>query len=509
MTRRNKSARVDAGGGGCPCSLGAAWTIPPDVVPRIALFLGDTTTFFHFLQAFQGTAALGTLELFLDLVASGTLYDSELWPPVCLDVVDTSQLDTFEAIAPYFGRLHVCGIYDVAWIQKCLASSAGITALHMSNFPSEDFPVPLHGWYRTLSQLPITDLTWTFDRHDEQCPDGFECLVDLLPHLPRLVALNLDHAILPSSAYDDVAPLDALLAYVAQSNVTALSLGALELDDDIDDDADGYSIPVAQPHHWTALTTWLDRNAATSLTLAGWDCANDGDEKVEFQLAVFGHPTLQSLVAPNCPGLLQDLPLTFAPQPLTLSTLDLLECDIYVAEMNLLCRGLRHSAVTSLRVGGNWFGLDGVRALAKVLPETKIATLDLQRIRKRGRYHQHDGDAICAVLAPVLPRLAVLDVGGNGVSDAGARVLAAAMRPSTHLIKLWLSDNALTVDGAKELVDAMAVARPTSHVHFGEGNPIDEAALGAWIRTNDHSAIEVTFGHDMCHDWFNKTPRRE
>ena len=127
-----------------------------------------------------------------------------------------------------------------------------------------------------------------------------------------------------------------------------------------------------------------------------------------------------------------------------LTTIDLTHSKIGDAGALALAEALPNSQLTTLMLGAKTHQYDlrdsklgdvAARALAEVLPETQLTVLDLR--------HNSIGDAGARALAGALPKtqLTTLVLGSNSIGDAGARALADAL-PETQLTELDLNDNA-------------------------------------------------------------------
>ena len=139
--------------------------------------------------------------------------------------------------------------------------------------------------------------------------------------------------------------------------------------------------------------------------------------------------------------------------PLHLRSLELQDCGLGAGAAAALGRALPLCALAELWVGGNPLTAAGAKAVAAGVAQS--ATLQRVWLDKTGL-----DDSACEELATVLtrsPTLAQLWLGSNPLSDMGVAVLAEALagsasQPARPLRKLWLDHTEMTSAGARALV---------------------------------------------------------
>ena len=156
----------------------------------------------------------------------------------------------------------------------------------------------------------------------------------------------------------------------------------------------------------------------------------------------------------------------------TPSKLKLKNCGLTSGDATKLAEALKQNgAVTELNLWNNSIGPKGAGALAEV--ET----------------------------------LEALDLGGNGIFDEGAILLASALeRKETRLQKLYLQDNAIRDPGAKALARALRVNTTLEELYL-HVNSIGDQGIMELIRANRASGtlkILETYGSNVPVDLENQ-----
>ena len=116
-------------------------------------------------------------------------------------------------------------------------------------------------------------------------------------------------------------------------------------------------------------------------------------------------------------------------------------------------------SLTSLLLGDNNLGDDGVEALSVVLKESKsLATLDLSNMSPLSTKFGPKGAAALASAIAGMASVTKILVGGNKLGDEGTIILCDALRVSTvsKVQELGLSSNDIGPDGAKAVAALFA-----------------------------------------------------
>jgi len=179
--------------------------------------------------------------------------------------------------------------------------------------------------------------------------------------------------------------------------------------------------------------------------------------------------------------------------PHTLTTLLLNDTDLGKGKEELVWRqvaaALKGSAVTQLDISSNCVKADGLRLLAELLPQTRIADLKCRGVEARGDDTTAAAEAVLAH-APLthfngLPvaqmrqqRLAELQLGSLYFGELGVRVLAQLLPLQTVLTVLSLRSNCLTGDHLALLAPAIKELGSLTHLDLSMNN-VDAKGLQA------------------------------
>ncbi|KAF0684994.1 Aste57867_23023 [Aphanomyces stellatus] len=481
----------------------AVRALPPDVLSLVGFYLPDTTSFFNYLEAIQGSKAqLGSLQYFWDLatMSTATTTRADWWPPVCLHVTDASQLDKYSAIVHLFDAVFIAGVYDLRWITRVLHAMPRRT-LRMGCFPrATDVSMPLPAWFKGLASLPITDLTWSSPPWhaiaDASSIDAVTTLLPILSELPRLHVLNLDRIVLHADGQTPALE-DVLTVVDTLPHLTSLSLGAPHILESTD------ALLLPRDADVVRLARWLDTTALVHLSLARWSFDQTSDDMAQFLRVVLRHPTLETLQVPSCPGFLRNMTREmYFLDPCRLTTLNLFDCGVHDRTIRWLILVLPAAiSLVHLRLGGNPLGLRGVRELMQLLHrDNAVRTLDLTDVREADGAPIH-GDDLCAAIAPSLAytKITTLDVSRNNITDVGAKLLASVFLLK-HMERVWLTRNNIGRDGALELVFAAATHSLPARLHL-EKNPVEQDEE---ISIAHFPTVALTYDADAaCHDWYH------
>ena len=140
------------------------------------------------------------------------------------------------------------------------------------------------------------------------------------------------------------------------------------------------------------------------------------------------------------------------------------------------------------------------------VPQAEVRTLGTWSLKGKNLSFaevQQDLSLILGRAQEKLPSLTRLDVGGCTLGDAGLGVLAAGIGPNTQLRHLGVGDNAITVEGAGALADALRVNTTLTSLDVrgrdwdGEDD-VDSATINAAAasgqkvdRKKEHAALGV------------------
>ena len=121
----------------------------------------------------------------------------------------------------------------------------------------------------------------------------------------------------------------------------------------------------------------------------------------------------------------------------------------------LLSPHLPNTKITSLDIGNNRIGIEGMKALSPHLPNTKITSLDISNNRI--------GIEGMKALSPHLAntKLTSLDIAGNHIGDGGMKVLSPHLA-NTQLTSLNINNNGIGAEGIIALSPHLANTQLTS-----------------------------------------------
>jgi serine/threonine protein kinase/Ran GTPase-activating protein (RanGAP) involved in mRNA processing and transport len=154
----------------------------------------------------------------------------------------------------------------------------------------------------------------------------------------------------------------------------------------------------------------------------------------------------------------------------SLTTIILQNNDFSDAGVEALAVGVQaNTTLTALYLGGNMISDVGAKILARVC--VKFTTLEIG-----GNQIGDEGAAALAKCVRESATLTSLHLGTNQIGDAGAAALASAVRESTALATLTLPDNRIGAQGAQALADVVRVSLTLISLRL-DRNPI--GAVGA------------------------------
>ncbi|KAF0686735.1 Aste57867_21483 [Aphanomyces stellatus] len=433
--------------------------LPPDLIQRIAVLIPSPDDFFHYLDAFQGSNSIGNLQHLWHLAqassASGR-YPDDLWPELHIHVLDDDMVDAIQAVSMYFPVIHFHHVYDLSLLLRCVVSPSTSFEFHQCPQRPHDVSIPLHTWYAELAALPLSRLTWCDNEYDA---DQIQHLMNVLSTMPRLRALNLDFASVPSLA--------SVLGYIRSSGLVDFSMKNIRLpaggnDPDWMVDSPDPVMTNAWADH---LIHWLMQQPVQSLQLTNWIFNLADVVATAFYDALWHGPSrLQKLSFRE----MQLPPLRPIAEPIQIVELELFDCALGTADFIELARGLRHSPVQSLNLGCNAVEAAGIVAIAESLPESTVRALNLiaTNLDEEG----------CKALARAMPAagLVELHLGMNGLTNGAVLHLADVLRTTPSLLKIGLQWNGLTMSGAVALVHMLGLRPHPFHALDLRNNRLDE-----------------------------------
>ncbi|KAF0686736.1 Aste57867_21484 [Aphanomyces stellatus] len=431
---------------------GVQLRLPPDLIQRIALFLGDAPAFFNYLDAFQDTpSSLGSLQHLW--VASFHAPFHMLWPELHVDEISAARVAHLHTDRTYFRTIHVHAVFDLDLLAGCVSTT---TSLSFHTCPVEnEVSMPLDAWYRQLAALPIAHLTWLKGTLTG-IPHSLDVLLPVLPLLPLLTSLDVNSACFSSP--------DALFAFVRDSKLTRLSIRNM-----LTQQGNTYSAPTTLTRPaLAALTHWLSTQPVQVFSLGKWTMLAHAKMLSQLYDAIWSCPTLHTFHADY-----QHFPhletYVFPAAPLHIQRLNLTSCGITVAAAGNLAQALADSKVTWLNLSNNPIGAGGAHALA-------VHALRRSKLRHLLLNHSRVGDLGCSHLAHALAESALVELSldGNDLTDTSVLFLGYVLQTAPTTTSVSLRANAISITSAAALVRSLGMRSCETAAVDLDDNPIDE-----------------------------------
>ncbi|KAF0689315.1 Aste57867_19232 [Aphanomyces stellatus] len=384
------------------------WLTKP--VEIIACFISDPEDLLDYLIALEPTNRLGDLVHLLDILDQADRKE-HIWPTLQV-TSHTVNNPALRAVVKYYSQILLSEACDYSWLD--LAPSARV---HLMTCPATQDKNVLANWYKHLTRLPISRITWTSDSDED-------LFLEALPHLPHLKGLRL------ATRFSS---MKRLLDYVSTSKLKEFDTGRAITS--YNDDAEQY---------YTHLTTWLRAQPVEVLSFDMKALAKAGDDIAQAFFSALAQST--SLTTLTLPLLNMHLVRRYSfCLPKSVRTLNL---RLFSAGEGAILAGLiRNSNLEDLHIPCSTFSM-GIHfpLLFKSLP-TSLKTLDLSEC-------QLTSDD-CHALGEVLPSTSIenLDLSANNVGDEGLGFISQTLQASS-LHKLNINDTGLTALGVAVLIQA-------------------------------------------------------
>ncbi|KAF0704610.1 Aste57867_7310 [Aphanomyces stellatus] len=421
---------------------------PPPVLLQIALYVNDASSLLSFLDALGASVRHSPILNSLSYLVQN--HDG-IWPCICLtrQLFETAApLKHVLIVLPHFAHVHVSWAGAMAWLGNLSRSTSITWTASLPNDASKS-------WFAQWAQLPVTELALRVEGNKPTRRLFYQTLI----HCHSLVRMKLGGRVDLLSIFKLAAASTKLVEVhlVGGRTVPIMTTGCL-----------GYAI------------RWLESTTPVQiLTLTRWRWANDVDEQVRaaFYTALLGCATLHNLSFQEC-----SLPHLQVVAPIATRHFKL--GKVWLTPLNLtgIARALPESAVHNLVMTDIYRYPDFTDAeylkafeqLFEALTISNVHTLTLDRCQL--------GDVSWPTLATWLQQLKLqqLSLGGNGISDDGAILIALAISASAAIENVDLAHNRIGMKGAMALVNSWRTTR-CFKVHFHENaiSSEDEALLVA------------------------------
>ncbi|KAF0716530.1 Aste57867_2797 [Aphanomyces stellatus] len=427
---------------------------PPDILLRIAFCIDDAPSLFSFLDALGTPDARGPLEP-LWLLRTTTSDLSRLWPTLHLDddgVVPIPRA-CLEPIAKYYRHVIIRGAFDFAWLRRHLHPTA--TTIDWRFMPTDDarLSTSLAAWYDTWATFPITHVQMAGAA-------SIDALVRVLPALRhRLVRLDLQHT--RCTSRDDITAFLATATQVTDvtlHNVHDSRHGRVytaRMLRDLVQWCKGLTSKTDAPQRFRLGECYFSEPRPSTDRAASTDTA----AKTEFFATLFSTLTTLHLTAVDLHA------FDFTTTTFTMDALTLDQCQLSSTHVDQLSRvvtsRVRHLALRGLTLVCGDEAHTSLTRLWHAVAEV-VTSLDMGKCVLQRRGSRVSCPIDWAALAPLLRhmrRLERLQLDANGIDDAAAAAIAAAVERHATLRSINLEANDVGARGVLALLNAKTRVR--------------------------------------------------
>ncbi|KAF0684318.1 Aste57867_23696 [Aphanomyces stellatus] len=397
--------------------------LPPELMQHVARFLETCDAFFGFMEAFVDKDALGLLQHVWKL--STVVPRHDLWPQLVLDQQPHHRsIPLLGKVTPFYPIVHIRGAVDWTVVRQLSATPIAWT------MPSPTLWHPSH-------VAPLLKIVSLSIQAGVTC-DVIDTLFPLLPHLRTLKVQTKNET-----------TTSALTCFLLRSNVTSLHVRG---QDWFDEDESDFQLTQLTSRHIRDVTQWLLNTRVRSLTWSNFDWQSSESAMQGLYAAIFLSPSLLTFSHDWMP--LPWMDTLAMKQPISIQSLKLTACELNAACIKSLSVGLVGSTVIALDISHNrTLGVQGLRHLTTVLPQTNIRTLGLCCVGM--------DDRACERLAAALPRTRIqhLNISGNFITHVGAGALAWHLPEAAQLKTLFVQLEDTCVVGSTALIESLGRRR--------------------------------------------------